>query len=242
VSGYLSGKGYAVPPAVNAKLGEYVKAGMNLIACERGHQQGGAGGRRARAAGRHSLLSERPVRKLPSMLGLTNLDGKQDLFLYVVDPEKRYEAKTTRTFSLPPTSKSTTWSRNGPASSTTRSPTCFWPSTGRFPQRVRLAFAGLRTAVPQRDAADHELMSLGGDILDEKTVPEAERFPEPPEETEEEKEAFKEELKEMKPKDRKDAKKAREDERNELARRKALLARQKWMSLECTTVTTPRPW
>jgi hypothetical protein len=230
VSSYLSGKGYKVPPAVSSGLQRYVKSGMNLVACDVDTSKVAlVAGDRAQLAGIR-YWSEHPVRKVPSMLGLANLDQKQDLFVYVIDPEHRYEVKNYKNI-FPPTNIEVDYVVK-------ERPSEFYNAIhdmllAKHPDAFLAEFAwsaqGCGQPCPNEPLLIHELMSLGGDILDEKTVPEAERFPEPPEETEEEKEAFKEELKEMKPKERKEAKKQREDERKELARRKALLARQQWV-------------
>jgi hypothetical protein len=223
-------KGYKVPPAVSSGLARYVKNGMNLVTCDVDTSKVAlVAGERAQLAGIR-FWSEHPVRKLPSMLGLSALDGKQDLFLYVIDPENRYEAKNYKNV-FPPTNIEVAYVVK-------ERPSEFYNAIhdmllAKHPDAFLSEFAwstqGCGQPCPNEPLLIHELMSLGGDILDEKTVPEADRFPEPPEETDEEKEAFKEELKEMKPKERKEAKKQREDERKELARRKALLARQKWV-------------
>jgi MYXO-CTERM domain-containing protein len=69
-----------------------------------------------------------------------------------------------------------------------------------------------------------EVLSLGGDVF-ELSVPDEEKQPEPPALTDEEKKKQEEDLKPLKPAERVKAKKELEEERKELYRRKALIAR-----------------
>jgi MYXO-CTERM domain-containing protein len=235
-AGYLTGKGYKVPAEAGAALGRYVKQGMNLVVCDVDTAKVAlVGGDRAQLAGIR-YWSEHPIRKLPVMLGLSNADKKQDLFIYVLDPEKRWEAKNYKSM-YPPTNTEIE-AQVGDLLVKERPSEYYNGITdlmlSKYPDAFLLEYAwsssGCGMPCPNEPLLIHEMMSLGGDILDEKTVPEAERFPAPPEETDEEKEAFKEELKELKTfKEKKDAKKEREDERKEIARRKALILRQKYM-------------
>ncbi|MFC1641399.1 DUF2330 domain-containing protein [Myxococcota bacterium] len=230
VEGFLKGKGYQVSQQVKSGLDRYVSQGMNLLACDVDTSKVAlVAGSRAQLAGIR-YWTERPVRKLPVTLGLANLDDKQDLFVYVMDPEHRFEVKNYPNL-FPPTNIEVEYVVKERPSEFYNAihdkllamhPNAwlneyFWPTDG------------CGHPCPNEPLYIHEVLSLGGDILDEKTVTDEERFPAPPDETEQEKEAFAAELKELKPKERKEAKKEREEERKELARRKALLKRQQYL-------------
>jgi MYXO-CTERM domain-containing protein len=73
-----------------------------------------------------------------------------------------------------------------------------------------------------------ELLSLGADVF-ERSVPDAERHPKPPELTKDEEKAFKESIKDLKPKEKKEREKTFKAERITVAERKALVARHKYV-------------
>lgn len=229
-AGWLKDKGYVLPEGAAKGLDSYIGAGMNILVAE-------VDTKRVELIG-GSLAQLSPVRfwteqdytKLPSTLGLASSPGKQELVMYVFDPEKRFEVKNYDNVQPPTNLKVDFIVKEKMGEFYTalhdlmleKNPKAFvvefaWPSEG--------------CGEPCQNEAllPHELMSLGGDVIEEQTVPEEERNPEPPEMTEEEEKAFEAKLKEMKPADRPRAKKDNEAERKDIARKKALIARQKYV-------------
>lgn len=229
LAGYLKGKGYVLSDKGAAAIKPYVDAGMNVIVAEVDTKRVElVGGERA-SLSPIRYVTRTAVTKIPSKLGLVNLDKKQELFIYVLSPDQRYELKNYGNV-FPPTNISVDFvvkERMGE----------FYGALHDMIQQkepksflVEYAWPAEGCGQPCQNEAllPHELLSLGGDALEE-LVPEAERNPEPPELTEAEKKAQDEELKALKPAERPKAKKQMEADRKELARRKALLARMKFM-------------
>lgn len=229
LGGYLKGKGYVLSEKAAAAVKPYVDSGMNLIVAEVDTKRVElVGGERA-SLSPIRFATKTAFTKIPAKLGLINLDKKQELFVYVLSPDQRYEAKNYGNI-FPPTNISVDFvvkERVGEFYAAihdmiqAKEPKSFlveyaWPAEG--------------CGQPCQNEAllPHELLSLGGDVLEEG-VPEEERNPAPPELTEAEKKAQDEELKALKPAERPKAKKQLEADRKELARRKALLSRQKYM-------------
>jgi hypothetical protein len=98
----LKSKGYAVPPGAAEAVEPYVKAGMSFLVAE-------VDSKRIELTGSGSAQLS-PIRyetntvmdKLPVRLGLLSADGMQELVVYVLHPDKRYEAKNYPNV-LPPT-------------------------------------------------------------------------------------------------------------------------------------------
>lgn len=229
LAGVLKGKGYVLGDKAAAAVKPYVDAGMNFIVAEVDTKRIElVGGERASLSPiRYSTATA--VSKIPAKLGLLNLDKKQELFVYVLSTDQRYEVKNYGNL-FPPTNVTVDFA---------------------VKERMGEFYGALHDMIQEKDAKTflveyawpaegcgqpcqneallpHELLTLGGDVL-ELLVPEAERLPAPPEMTEEEKKKQEAELKELKPAERPKAKKQMEADRKELARRKALLARQKYV-------------
>lgn len=229
LGGFLKSKGYALSDKAAQAVKPYVDEGMALLVAEVDPK------RVELVGGERSQLSpirywtETKLRKIPSKLGLLNIDQKQELFVYVVSPDQRFEVKNYGN-KFPPTNI---------------------PVDFAVKERMGEFYAALHDRMLEKDPKSfivefawptdgcgqpcqnepllvHELIGLGGDVL-EDMVPEEERHPEPPEMTEEEEKKQEAELKALKPAERPKAKKAMEEERKEVARRKAILARQKYI-------------
>ncbi len=217
VKAHLAKRGLNVPEGVGEKLSRYEEAGQQMLVAEV------AAGKVELIGARRALLS--PIRfatreayTIPSTLGLANADGPQELLIYVLHPDKRFEVQNYSN-AYPPTNV------NVDAS---------------VKERVGDFYAGMHDALlvkepktflveyawpaikhcgepcPNAPLGIHELLSLGADVI-EADVPEADRNPKPPEQTEEEKALLKDADKETR--------KRSEEQRRELARRKALIAR-----------------
>lgn len=240
LASFAAAKGYQVPEPVAAALAPYLARGMlllvgevdsskvELISAERGQLAG------------IRYWSSQPVTSFPLTLGRFNAEGKQDDFYYVLHPEHRWEPKNYG-YVFPPTNLDLV-----PIVKTAKGKdryvkervsevynALFDRVVAKDPGKLVYEYAwhskGCGEPCPNEPLLINELLTLGGDVLELETVPEAERQPPPADETEEEAKAFEAELKEMKPGERTPARKAREADRRELARRKALLERQQYV-------------
>ncbi len=225
----LKGKGYVVSDAAAKALEPYIAQGMNILIAEVDTKRVELiGGSRAQLSPIR-FWTDKPYTKLPATLGLLSSPGKQELFVYTFHPEQRFEVKNFPNV-YPPTNLKVDFivkEKMGEFYTAlhdlmqTKNPNAFvvefaWPTEG--------------CGQPCQNEAllPHELMSLGGDVV-EQLVADEEKNPEPPELTEEEEKAFKAKLEEMKPADRPKAKKDNELERKDIARKKALIERQKYI-------------
>lgn len=216
---YLDKKGLTIPSAVKARLGEY--QGMQMLVAEV------ATSKVELAGARRALLSPirfatRELYAIPSTLGLANSKGHQELVLYVLHPDKRFEVANYPN-AYPPTNAIVDLSvkeRMGEFYAgvhdalLAKDPKAFlveyaWPTIKHCGEPC-----------PNAPLMIHELLSLGVDVV-EGDVPEAERNPKPPELTEEEKAQLKAADKETR--------KRLEEQRREVARRRGLLERNNYV-------------
>jgi hypothetical protein len=226
---WLSSKGYKAPSGADEALKPYTAKGMKVLVAEVDPKRIElVGGDRAQLSPIR-YYTEQPFDTVVAKPGLLDSPGKQELFIYVLDPEQRYETKNYKTI-FPPTNIAVDFDvkeRMGEFYAALhdiileKSPKSFlaeyaWPADS------------CGQPCPTEPLLIHELLSLGADIF-EKSVPEAERNPKPPELTKEEKEARKNELKELKPKERKEREKQMDEERRTVALRKVLLERNKYV-------------
>jgi MYXO-CTERM domain-containing protein len=160
---------------------------------------------------------------------LLNANGKQELIVYVLDPEQRYESKNYNNL-FPPTNIEVDFA---------------------VKERIGEFYAALQDIISQKSpnsflneyawSADGcgqpcateplmiaELLSLGADVF-EQAVPKEEKYPKPAEPTKEEAAAFKEATKDLKPKERKAKEKQDKEDRKTVAARQALVARHKYV-------------
>lgn len=221
IAGYLKRKGYSAPDGANAAVSNYVKAGMSMLITEVDTKKVElVGGDRA-IVSPIRYFTTKPV-NVPSTLGLLNLGDKQELFVYVIHPEQRFEVKNYSN-AFPPTNIEVDF---------------------KVKERMGEFYAGLHDLLLKKEPLSflseyawstrgcgqpctneplmiHELLTLGGDVFEE-SVPKEERKPKAPEMTDEEKAKFKE---------IKDKKMQKEIEamRTETARRKGLVARHHYV-------------
>jgi hypothetical protein len=217
IEGWLKKKGYSAPEGTNAAVGPYVKSGMNLLMVEVDTKKIELlGGDRA-VVSPIRYATKKPV-NVPSTLGLLNLGTMQELFVYVIHPEQRFEVKNYPNV-FPPTNIEVDFKvkeRMGEFYSGVHDLLLAKQPLG-FLNEFAWNAKGCGQPCPGEPLLIHELLSLGGDFF-ENDVPKEERLPKPPDFTEEEEKQFKE-IKE------KDKKKLIEEMRKETARRKALLSR-----------------
>jgi hypothetical protein len=165
--------------------------------------------------------TQKPV-DVNSTLGLLNLGEKQDLYVHVIAPTERYEAKNYPN-AFPPTNIEVDFKVKE------RVGEFYAALHDVLLKKQPLAFLneyawhsrGCGQPCPNEPLLIHELLTLGGDVF-ELALPKAEREPKAPEMTEEEKKVFKE---------IKDKKKQKEIEamRTETVRRKGLLSRHVYL-------------
>jgi hypothetical protein len=221
VKAYLQGRGLSLPKGGEEALRKYESNGMQVLVAEV------AASKVELAGARRALLS--PIRfstrqpySIPETLGLANGGGPEELLVYVLHPTQRFEVANYPNV-YPPTNVNVD------------------PSVK---ERVADFYAGVHDAVlaknpksflveyawptikqcgepcPNAPLKISELLSLGADVVEED-VPKAERNPKPPEPTDAERE-------QMKKADKK-TKKLLEEQRREVARRQALLARNSYV-------------
>ena len=231
VSAWLKGKGYTPPANADQAVAPYVQAGMKIVVAQVDPNRVElVGGDRAQLSPIR-FWTEQPYDTIPDRVGLLNAPDKdkQELFVYVIDPEQRYESKNYKSV-FPPTNVEVDFSvkeRIGEFYNALadiieqKTPSSFlleyaWPTEG----------CGEPCATEPIQIA--ELLSLGGDVF-EQSVPKDQKDPKPPEPTKEEQDAFKEATKELKPKERKEKEKQDKLDRQTVASRQALVARHKYV-------------
>lgn len=225
---YLKGKGYKVPAAAEKAVQE-LKDDVRYLVSEVDTARIELTGGDAAVLSPIRFWTEQPYDTIASRLGLVNMGDAQELFIYVLDPDKRYETKNYPSI-FPPTNVEVAFvvkERMGEFYNA-----LYDLMLKKQPKSFAAEYAWLTEdcgePCPNEPLIIHELLSLGGDVF-EQGVPEEEAHPEPPEMTEEEEKKLEAELKAAEPKDRKQLEKDRKEERIELARRKALLARHKYV-------------
>jgi hypothetical protein len=221
VEAYLKKKGLTVPSAIQSRLGQYQAQGMQMLVAEV------ATSKVELAGARRALLS--PIRfstrepyAIPATLGLANSAGPQELIVYVLHPDKRFEiANYPNVF--PPTNANVDLAvkeRMGEFYAgvhdalLAKNPNAFlveyaWPTIKHCGEPC-----------PNAPLMIHELLSLGVDVVEED-VPEPERNPKPPELTEEE-------AAQLKAAD-KPTRKRLEEQRREVVRRRGLVERNNYV-------------
>jgi hypothetical protein len=230
VVGFLSGKGYKSPDGAEAALKPYLDKGMKALVAEVDPKRIElVGGDRAQLSPIR-YFTQQPFDTIVAKPGLLDSPGKQELVIYVLDPEQRYEVKNYKTIA-PPTNIEVDFvvkERMGEFYAALndiiwqKSPKTFlieyaWPASD-----------GCGKPCATEPLLIHELLSMGADVF-ERAVPEAERKPKPPELTKEEKKEQKEALKELKPKERREREKQIQEERETVLARKGLLERNKYI-------------
>jgi MYXO-CTERM domain-containing protein len=218
---YLTKKGLSLPAGGAEALARYEERGQQVLVAEV------TTSKVELAGARRALLS--PIRfatredyAIPETLGLANSAGHQELVVYVLHPEKRFEAQNYANV-FPPTNVAVDFAvkeRLGEFYAgvhdalLAKNPKAFlieyaWPAEKPCGEPC-----------PNAPLAIHELLSMGVDSL-EADVPEADRKPKPPEPTEEEKA-------QLAAVDKPTRKRLME-QRSEVARRRALLDRNNFV-------------
>ena len=228
---WAKSKGFTVPNGASAALAPYLAEGMKILLAEVDDKRVElvGGGRAQLSAIRY--WTEKPLDKLPERLSLLSSPGKQELLIYVLDPEKRYEAKNyTNVF--PPTNIEVDFvvkERMGEFYAGLHD-MMLAKNPQSFINEYAWHTAGCGEPCANAPLWIHEILTLGGDVFETK-VPEEERNPKVPALTADEKKALKKEWDELKlkPKERRDKEKLLMEERKTVARNKGLLERHKYI-------------
>ena len=229
VAGLLKSKGYSVPTGAEQAILPYVQAGMRLVVAQVDTKRIElVGGDRAQLSPIR-FWTEQPYTKVPDRVGLINAGGKQELIVYVLDPEQRYESKNYKNL-FPPTNVEVDFAvkeRIGEFYAALQD-IIAQKSPGAFLNEFAWPSDGCGQPCATEPIAIAELLSLGGDVF-ELSVPKEEKQPKPAEPTKEEAAAFKEATKDLKPKERKAKQKQDKEDRKIVAARQALVSRHKYV-------------
>ncbi|MEB2314087.1 MAG: DUF2330 domain-containing protein [Polyangiaceae bacterium] len=226
--GWLTKHGWVPPEGMDQAMAPYLQAGMRvLVAAVDANRIELVGGSRA------ELLpirfhTDKPYDSVPAAVGLLDLDKAQDLFVYVL-ADRRYEAKE-RPNVFPPTNIAVDFVVKERVGEFYNALTDL--ILAKQPRAALNEYAwpsdGCGEPCVDEPLGIGELMTFGGDVFEE-AVPEEERHPKASELTGQEQKQEDAELEELKPADRAREKKQRAADRKELARRKALIARNRYV-------------
>lgn len=235
LAGWLGERGYKISPGAAQAVKGYVDQGSKVVVAEVNPNKIELIG------GDRSILSpvqfwtETPYTKVPARLSINSLDKHQELLIYVLHPEQRYETKNYNVV-FPPTNL------HVDPKVEERMGEFYTALYDRLDKKYPMSFVAeyawtsedCGQPCPNEPLLIHEKLTLGGDIF-EQSLPEEVRLPKAPDLTEEEKKKEDEEFKakvkakEMKQADVAKEKKQRKAERDELERRKGVLSRQKYV-------------
>jgi MYXO-CTERM domain-containing protein len=175
------------------------------------------------------FATSEPWDTIPSKLGLLNAEKEQELLVYAIDPDSRYEAKNYKTI-FPPTNIELDFSAKERMGEFYNA--LYDLILAKNPQSFLSEYAWPTEGCGQPCATEpmmlSELLSLGGDYF-EQSVPDAERHPKPPALTKDEEKAFKESIKELKPKEKRAREELFKQERATVVENQGLLARHKYV-------------
>jgi MYXO-CTERM domain-containing protein len=227
VTAWLASHGYKPPEGSAEALKPY--AGLRPLVAEVDSKRIElVGGDRAQLSPIR-FATNQPFDTLPSRVGLLNAPKQQELIVYVLDPDARYEAKNYKTI-FPPTNIQIDFSAKERVGEFYNA--LYDIILEKHPQSFLSEYSWPADGCGQPCATEplmiHELLSLGADVF-EQSVPDAERHPKPPELSKDAEKAFKESIKELKPKEKKERTKVFNEERATVVERQALLSRHKYI-------------
>lgn len=213
VAGWLSGKGYKLPAGLS--LDGY--DGMAYLVAEVNPEKVELGGRGEALLSPIRYATKQPV-EIASTLGLVHQKGHQELIIYTLHPDKRFEVKNYENV-VPPTNLQVDFQvkeRMGEYYAALHD-MLLQKNAQAFLTEYAWSTEGCGQPCPNAKLALHEVLTLGADVF-ERNLSESELHPEPPARTPEEEEIYK--------KKSKDEQKQDDELRAEVARRKALIERQ----------------
>jgi MYXO-CTERM domain-containing protein len=224
---WLASHGYKAPEGAAAALKAY-GAMRPLIAEVDPKRIELVGGDRAQLSPVRFATAQ-PFDTIVSRLGLLNAPKEQELIIYVIDPESRYETKNYKTI-FPPTNVQLDFSAKERMGEFYNA--LYDLILQKHPQSFLSEYSWPAEGCGQPCATEplmiSELLSLGGDVF-EQSVPDAERHPKPPELTKDQEKVFKDSIKDLKPKEKREREKVFKAERITVAERKALVERHKYI-------------
>ncbi|HEX5101394.1 MAG TPA: DUF2330 domain-containing protein [Polyangiaceae bacterium] len=239
----LTRRGYAADPGVLERLQPSFDAGERLLLAEvsLSHVELATGDRIRLGGIRY--WSQKPLATLRESLASSG--ANEELFVYVFDRSSRYTVRDapnvvvpTNVVVEPRAAEQLSGLYTGLlGAALERSP-------GAFALEYAWPTSGCGEPCPDVPLGVDELMTLGGDVLEERTTTAAERAPDPGPEPEREAQRFERELAEQMPKDRPAKLREHLADRREIARRSALSARQSYVLTRLhqarTDATPPR--
>jgi hypothetical protein len=218
---YLAGRSLALPEGSEAALAQYEAKGMQLLVADV------ATSKVELAGARRALLS--PIRfstrqpyVLPSTLGLASAGGRQELLIYVLHPTDRFEAANYPNV-YPPTNVNVDPSvkeRLGDFYAGVHDALLAKNPKGILTEYAWPTIKHCGEPCPNAPLKINELLTLGGDVLEED-VSDADKNPKPADLTDAEKDQIKQADKPTRVR--------MEEQRKEVARRQALLARNSYV-------------
>lgn len=225
----VKGRGWVLSSAMEQAINAYLGQGMRFALAEVDPNRIELiGGDRAQLSPIH-FTTEKPYRRLPSKLGRLSADGHQELFVFVLDPERRF-VTTNYELSPAPSNIEVDFIVKERMAEFYAGLHDLW--LAKHPRTFWLEYVwgteGCGEPCPNEPILINELLTLGGDFF-ERRVSDEEKNPKPDKMTEEEKAKLKMELEGLLPKERPKHKKMVEEERVQLAARRALLARHKYV-------------
>lgn len=227
VGAWLTSHGYKVPEGAAAAAKQY--SNLKPVVAEVDAKRIELTGDNLAVLSPIRFATSQPFDTIPSRLGLANSPKEQELIIYVIDPESRYEAKNYKTI-FPPTNIELDFSAKERMGEFYNA--LYDLILAKHPQSFLSEYAWPTEGCGQPCATEplmiSELLSLGGDYF-EQSVPEAERHPKPPELSKDEEKAFKESIKELKPKEKREREKMFKEERVTVVERQGLVARHKYV-------------
>lgn len=227
VVGWLTSHGYKAPEGAAASLKSY--GNLRPLVAEVDAKRIELTGDNLAVLSPIRFATSQPWDTIPSKLGLLNAPKEQELLVYVIDPDSRYEAKNYPTM-FPPTNIELDFSAKERMGEFYNA--LYDMILAKHPQTFLSEYAWPTEGCGQPCATEplmiSELLSLGGDFF-EQSVPEAERHPKPPELSKDEEKAFKDSIKELKPKEKREREKTFKQERATVVERQALVARHKYV-------------
>lgn len=231
VKKHFDKKGYKAPEGMEAALEPYVRAGQKILVADVDPNRIElVGGDRAQLSPLR-FWTDQPFDTLPARLGLLSAPSsdQQELFVYVLSPDSRYEVSNYPT-KFAPTNLTVDFKvkeRMGEFYAALHD-IYLQKNPGTFLTEYAYPASACGEPCAAEGLMPHELMSLGGDVFDSK-LPEKVRNPEPEAPTAEEKKEFEGTLEGKKPKEKAEAKKQWLEDRKTIAARKALVDRHKYV-------------
>jgi len=226
----LAELGYVIGDEALAALSPYLGPGRRLLLAEVKLEHVELGGKDRVELGGIRYFSREAPAALPSTLGLRHSNGVQDLFVYVLDRKQRFTTGNYEQRFLPsnveiePRASETLGSVHD---------ALFDAAQARAPEAFFAEFAwstrGCGEPCPDAPLTPEELLTLGGDVLETHTTTEKERNPEPIDASSEERRAFAEQIALRSPAEQARARSEHARDLREIARRRALMARQTYV-------------